>query len=203
MAQRCYTKTATVTKDGVKVIAHVWNDPGKEGKPRKALVSTMGTSLSDNPAERPRKCKSEEMGVWETVVKYIKRTRLVRHYFRWTGAIDHHNCKQMDGLRMELTHEFQVWWKRIFTSFLAVVIVDAMACFELEQGEVDQLDFYEALAKEMIWNKLEGAPASTEPKSTGAASVVSSGRRAIIAVSGRGRRLELLRRTVMLMTTNL
>ena len=164
MAECGNTVTVTATKDGVKVIAHVWNDPGKEGKPRKALVSTMGTTLPDVPAELLRERKSEEMGVWETVIKYIKRTRLVRHYFRWAGAIDRHNHKRMDGLRMELTHEFSVWWKHIFTLFLTVIIIDAFACFVLEQGEMDQLDFYEELAKEMIWNKLEGAPAPLAKK---------------------------------------
>ena len=167
MAERGDTMTATATKDGVKIIAHVWNDPGKEGKPRKALVSTMGTTLEADPAVRPRKRKSDLMGVWETVMKSVKRTALVKHYFKWAGAIDRHNRKRMDGLRMELTHEFKVWWKRIFTSFLAVIIVDALAAFVMEQGEVDQLEFYEELAKEMIWNDLEGVPVKEKPRKYG------------------------------------
>jgi hypothetical protein len=38
---------------------------------------------------------------------------LVKWYFDHAGAIDRHNRKRMDGWRLELTHEFKVWWKRI------------------------------------------------------------------------------------------
>ena len=95
------------------------------------------------------------MGVWSTVSKFIKRTKLVKHYFDWAGAINLHNRKRMDGLRLELCLEFKVWWKRIITSFLAVIIVNAYCCFYLEHGEMDQLQFYNELALEMIHNDFD------------------------------------------------
>ena len=94
-------------------------------------------------------------------------TRLVKHYFTSAGAIDRHNSKRMDGLRLELAHEFKTWWKRVFTSFLGVIVVDALAAFVLEQGEIDQMLFYEQLAMEMIWNDLDGAPERFLPKKRG------------------------------------
>ena len=95
----------------------------------------------------------------------IKRTMLVKHYFDWAGAIDRHNRKRMDGLRHELTHEVKVWWKRIVTSFLAVIIVDAYCAFCMEHSEYDQLTFYNELAQEMIFNDFDGAPAPDQHKS--------------------------------------
>ncbi len=39
--------STVLVKSGVQMMAHVWNDPGKPGKPRKALISepTCGTTL--------------------------------------------------------------------------------------------------------------------------------------------------------------
>ena len=102
MAARSDTKTAMTVKDDVTVIAHVWNDPGKPGKPRKILVSTIGTTLDADPVERPRKKKDEETGLWTNVSKFIKGSALIKHYFDWAGAIDRHNCKRMDGLWFEI-----------------------------------------------------------------------------------------------------
>ena len=146
-------------KDDVTVIAHVWNDPGKPGKPRKILVSTIGTMLDADPVELLHKKKDEETGLWTNVSKFIKQSALIKHYFDWAGAIDRHNRKRMDGLQFELTHEFKVWWKRILLSFIAVIIVDAFCCFVMEHGDTDQLQFYKDLAEEMINNRLDGAPA--------------------------------------------
>ena len=167
MTERGETKTAVAVKNGVQMVAHTWNDPGKPGKPRKALISTMGSTVEVDPAQRPRKRKSEAMGVWETVYRLVKRTKLVKHYFTYAGLIDRHNRKRMDGLRLELTHEFKIWWKRVFTSFLGVIIVDALAAFILEQGDIDQLQFYEELAAELIWNSWEGAPPRDAPRASG------------------------------------
>ena len=64
----------------------------------------------------------------------------------------------MDGLRFEITHEFKVWWKRILSSFIAVIIVDAFCCFVMEHGDTDQLQFCQDLAEEMIHNSLDCAP---------------------------------------------
>ncbi len=36
------TKTAVAVKNSVEMMAHVWNDPGKPGKPLKAMISTLG-----------------------------------------------------------------------------------------------------------------------------------------------------------------
>ena len=72
MAARRDTKTATTVKEDVTVIAHVWNDPGKPGKPCKILVSTIETTLDADPVERPRKKKDEEKDLWTNVLKFIK-----------------------------------------------------------------------------------------------------------------------------------
>ena len=67
---------------------------------------------------------------------------LVKWYFNHAGAIDRHNSKRMDGLRLELTHEFKTWWKRIWMSFLAVIIVNVFCCFRMDNPDAEQLDFY-------------------------------------------------------------
>ena len=157
MAERGDTATFTATKDRVTMIAHVWNDPGKPKKPRKALISTFGTTLEADPVERPRKRRRED-GTWEDYIKTVKRTKLVKTYFKYAGAIDRHNRVRMDGVRMERTLEFKRWWCRVVSSVLGIIATDAF--YAMRMGDPDlQLDaFMERLASEMIWNTFDGAP---------------------------------------------
>ena len=157
MAERGDTATFTATKDRVTMIAHVWNDPGKEGKPRKSLISTFGTTLPAEPVRRPRKRKRAD-GTWEDWFREVKRTELVSTYFTYAGAIDRHNRVRMDGVRMERTLEFKSWHNRVISSVLGIIATDAFYAMRMEQGDLELDVFMEKLASEMIFNQLPGRP---------------------------------------------
>jgi hypothetical protein len=160
MAERGDTATFTATRDRVHMIAHVWNDPGKPGKPRKALISTFGTTLPAEPVERPRKRKHED-GTWENWIRCVKRTELVKTYFTYAGAIDRHNRIRMDGVRMERTLEYKHWHNRVISSILGIIATDAFLAMRHEHpGNADLVldEFMEKLSSQLIWNKLEGCP---------------------------------------------
>jgi hypothetical protein len=158
MSQRGDTATFTATRNGVTMLAHVWNDPGKPGKARKALISTFGTSTPAEPSMRRRKRKRDD-GTWEDYFKSVPRSELVKTYFTYAGAIDRHNRVRMDGIRMERTLEFKEWHRRVITSLLGLIATDAFYALRLEQGDDLELeDFMENLAKSMIFNHLPGCP---------------------------------------------
>jgi len=157
MGERGDTKTATAVKDGVEMIAHVWNDPGKVGKPRKALISACGTTIEAPAVERPRKRKNPDTGLWEDWTRKVKRTALVKHYFDHAGVIDHANRLRMDGGRMERTVETKKWDRRVFSSFLSVVICNAYMGYSMDNEKPEQHEFNVWLARELIFNKKRGA----------------------------------------------
>ena len=166
MAQRGDTATFTASKDQVSMVAHVWNDPGKPGKARKALICTCGTTLPADPSVRPRKRKLDD-GSWETYFKEIPRTKIVETYFTYAGAIDRHNRVRMDGIRMERVLEFKVWSRRVVSSILGIIATDAYYAYKYENEDDVALDvFMEELAKEMIWNTLHGCPDGANPPQT-------------------------------------
>lgn len=156
-AFRGETKTFTATVDGHDIIAHVWNDPGKPGKPRKALITTCGTSTLTDPVQRPRKRRLED-GTWETFYREIPRTNIVAHYFTWAGAIDRGNRQRMDDLRMEVTLEFKRWWLRVNTSFLAVIIVDTINAWQFFEAPGSFRTLVTYLCQQMVNNNLRGCP---------------------------------------------
>ena len=157
MAERGDTATFSATKDRVTMLAHVWNDPGKPGKPRKCLVSTFGTTLDAEPIERPRKRKRED-GTWEDWKRSVKCTQLVRTYFKYAGAIDRHNRVRMDGIRMERTLEFKTWWCRVISSILGIIATDAFYAMRIDDADLQLDSFMELLASQMIFNTLDGSP---------------------------------------------
>ena len=158
MTVRGETKTVLAEVEGVKVIGHVWNDPGKPGKARKALIATHGSTIPADEARRPRKRKMAD-GSWETWYRIIPRTEIVKHYFQWAGAIDRANRQRMDDLRMEHTLEFKRWWLRVNTSFLAVIITDTINAWKFfEQPDIDFRSGVEMLVVQMINNNLRGCP---------------------------------------------
>ena len=165
MGARGDTKTYLAVKDGVQMIAHVWNDPGKVGKPRKSIVSTCGTTSAGAPALRQRKRQTED-GTWEDWMRSVPRSKLVEHYFTWAGAIDRHNRQRMDGLRIEHTLEFRRWWLRCNTSFIGVIVVDAVNAYNFEHEAMVDGDAYVQLAQEMIFNTFRGAPDTNTPVKT-------------------------------------
>jgi hypothetical protein len=161
MTARGQTRTAVAIKQGVQMMAHTWNDPGKVGKPRKNLISTCCSTGAAPEASRPRKRQRDD-GAWEDWFRLVPRTNVVKHYFDWAGAIDRHNRQRMDGLRIEHTLEFHRWWLRVFTSFLGVIVVDTVNAWNLEQEAMSDHDAYEQLAFQLINNRLRGAPESVE-----------------------------------------
>jgi len=157
MQWRGQTATFTAQKDGVGLIAHVWNDPGKPGKPRKTFISTYGLTSAVADAKRPRKRKRAD-GTWEQYFLSVPRTQIVKDYMTHAGCIDRHNRVRMDGIRLERTMEFKTWHLRCLTSLLGFVATDAFYAMRLEQGPVELDEFMEALTESLIFNMYPGRP---------------------------------------------
>ena len=160
MQTRGQTATFTAQKDGVGLIAHVWNDPGKPGKKRKTFISTYGTSTSVADAKRPRKRRTGD-GTWEQYYLQVPRTQIVKDYMTYAGCIDRHNRVRMDGIRLERTMEFKQWHLRCLTSLLGFVATDAFYAMRLEQGPLELDEFMESLTESLIFNMYPGRPETT------------------------------------------
>ncbi len=69
--------------------------------------------------------KEEEQGDWEWEVfeKFVKRPKLVQHYFLHAGSIDHPNRYRMDGLCIKCMIEFKMWHKHLLSSIIGIIMV--------------------------------------------------------------------------------
>lgn len=152
------TGTLTAVKDGVELIAHVWADPNKPGKPHKQLISTWGTTLPADPALRTRYRMDPETGLWQSYKKSIPRTVIVEQYFKYCGAIDRANRVRQDGFRLEKNFEVKNWENRVITSLWGFVAANAFTGHRMEGCKEDQAEWQEGLAYEMLTNELDGCP---------------------------------------------
>jgi len=118
------------------------------------------------PAKRPRKMQNPD-GTWSDTYRVVPRSKLVEHYFSYAGAINRHNRQRMDSLRIEHTLEFKQWWLRCNTSFIGVVVVDAVNAWNFEQEFLPDAEAYAKLATELIWNGARGAPSTKTPAKYG------------------------------------
>ena len=162
MENRGDVLTFTAQSEGVQLLAQVWNDPGKPGKPRKCMVSTFGTSLAADPVQRPRK-KQLQDGTWEDYYKSVPRTELIKTYFDHAGAIDRHNRVRMAGVRLERVVKTKSWWRRVMWSVMGIIITDAFYAMKLEGTDYELHDFMEELCEQMIWNNLPGNELPPDP----------------------------------------
>jgi len=153
--------TITVERlDGeVPIYGHAWADPNKPGKPHKLLVATCGSTLPADPAKRLRYKIDTETGEVESYLKEIPRTMVVKLYYDWAGAIDRFNRIRQWGVRMERGIGTQSWQRRMMYSLWGYVVANAYLAYQLEGGEASLKDFVLGLAKQLLTNTFDGAPA--------------------------------------------
>lgn len=169
MGDRGSSATCLTAKDGVSLIGHVWKDWGKNGKDRKAFISTCGTSLPGKPAVRPRTDINEETRQVTPVELVIPRTNIVETYFDHAGAIDRFNHARQDGFRLERNILVQTWDRRMIFSLLGYVGANAFFAYQLEGGDKSLSEFIEKLCIELGENELEGSLSQNDISTRGGA----------------------------------
>jgi len=153
------TRTLTATVDGVRVMAHVWNDQGKTptgkltGK-RKMIVSTHGSTAAREPRRRKR-YKNIADGTHSTYTKEVPRSKLVQDYFDAAPAIDVHKHYRQSGLALEEARGTKTWrcWVRAFTDVLGIVHTNSyLAYFQFHPNGKNRTfaDFTHDLAYELL-----------------------------------------------------
>jgi hypothetical protein len=152
MTFRGETIVVTAVKTGVQLMAIVWNEPGKENKPRKLFISSWGTSLAAAPILRLRYNKIAETGIMEPYYREIPIVNVTRAYFDNAGAVDHFNRTRQDGIRIERNVEFKQWDKRVLSSFFGFVGANAYHAYRGEGGLEGVSDFMEGLTLELLQN---------------------------------------------------
>jgi hypothetical protein len=147
-SRRGDTVTLTAVKDGCRIIAHGWNEPGKEGKPRKALVSTCGVTTAADPSRRKRSILNPQTGVMEDRVMEVPQTSLVRDYFNGAQGIDVFNHQRQGGLHLEGLNTRDCWF-RVFEAMLGTIETssfNAYRYFEAGKEGVEHPEFTDELA---------------------------------------------------------
>lgn len=139
--------------DGVKLLATVWNDPNKPGKPRKYLVSKCGSTARGKDCEQPRKKVNTLTGGMDDVTLVVPRSKVVEHYFTHAGAIDRANHVRQDGFQMERNVEVKDWERCAWISLLGFVAADAYAAWKLMGHQEDETTFMKKLCYELINNE--------------------------------------------------
>ena len=166
IAARGDTLTLSAVKDRTELIAHVWNDPGKPDKPRKALIATCGHTGLVDPSCRRRYRNDPETGQTTAYVKEVPRTDIVKTYFSYAGAIDRFNRGRQDGFRLERNVEVKNWENRMLTSLLGYVGTNAFLAAKLEGKATDLNGFMHDLALQLLTNGYEGSKFAAAKKKT-------------------------------------
>ena len=95
----------------------------------------------------------------EKVELLVQQPKATEVYYSVCSKIDRHNRNRQDTLRMERKVETRLWWKRVGTSLLSMVIVDTWLAYSqciLQGDEVESQDeFYGYLAEELIDNSYD------------------------------------------------
>jgi hypothetical protein len=150
-AKRGDSITLTATKAGYKLIAHCWNEPGKEGKPKKALISTCGVTTAVEADKRTRWILNPATAEMDPKILEVPKTDLLRRYFEGAKGIDVFNHCRQGGLRLEALKTKDCWF-RVFQCMIGTVetsAFNAMRHFEQDKQAMDHSVFTEELAMEL------------------------------------------------------
>ena len=142
----------SVNEHGRKLIAHVWNEPGKASanvnKMMKMFISTFGTSLPAAPWKRLQKI-CNDAGQIQGVFMDVPKSNIVNFYFEAANSIDIHNHYCQYLLRLEEIWQTKDWWVRIFQTVLGMIVVNSFLAFVLfseNESKPTLKEFVNALA---------------------------------------------------------
>ncbi len=91
----------TALKDWTRLTAVGWNEPGKQDKPRKVLISTCGVTVAAEPRKSQRWILNTEQGQMEDLAKAmeIPCLCLTAAYFSSAPGIDVFNHARQGGFQ--------------------------------------------------------------------------------------------------------
>jgi hypothetical protein len=147
-AKRGDTVSLTATKQGVKLIAHGWNEPGKKDKPKKALISTCGVTIPVEADQRTRWILNPITAEMEAKILEVPKTALLQEYFQGAKGIDVFNHGRQGGLRIEALRTKDCWF-RVFQCMVGTIetsAFNAMRYFEPGCKDLEHGTFTERLA---------------------------------------------------------
>ena len=110
--------------DSFCAIAIMWID-----KNRQFFVGNAEPATAEEPLYRVRwhqvaeQSDNLEPELVETVLNMIV---IIEAYYSASGAIDRHNKKRQDNIEIERKTRTKDWWKRVNTSILGMILVEAM-----------------------------------------------------------------------------
>ncbi len=163
------------------IYACCWND-----RKAKCIVSNCGDSTRGTPSSRRRHriVDNEESGERETVRynKVVERPQMIELFFNNFNIIDVHDHFRQGSLAIEKSWKTQSWWHRVFSTVIAMCIVDAYLMYRYESESVDHskpkildfADFRSRLAYQMIHQDNPSTPTTRSKATSPIQTVVST-----------------------------
>ncbi len=156
--ERGESVTLTTTVDGVKLLAHKWQD-----KKAKTWIATCGTTTpgSDAVKKRSRIEIEDDDEITISYEKRVPRTKLAEQYFNVSHdhKIDVHNHYRQGGIALEEIKTNSWRWRLLFTVF-GIIETDAYLayCLTLKRKGMEPVShsaFTQGLAAQLMTNTID------------------------------------------------
>jgi hypothetical protein len=155
-------RLSMVCKDAnsnVTMMAAVWMD-----RERRYFISTTSTTLDGSVYNRSRWRQTEEGP--QRVELEVPQPKFAEIYYSAASAIDRHNRCRQDDLMLERKIRTHDWSFRVNLSLLGICAVDAWLLYSNGRGDyphINQREFYERLAQELIDNSFDSLRTRERP----------------------------------------
>jgi hypothetical protein len=128
----------------------------------KYIIATTGCMMPAAPqmVRRHKRVQGQD-GRWQTEIKQKETARpdVVRELFEYFSTIDIHDHHRQGVLALEVAWKTTIWWWRLFSTVLGIIVVDAYFIFRYEmqrltlrECQITLLEFLNMLAKDLIRN---------------------------------------------------
>ena len=127
----------------------------------KMFIGTTSCTTPGAAHEVQRTRRVAENGVWvnESTTRSTARPKLVEDLFKYFSAIDFHDRMRQGYLQLEVKWRTNCWWKRLYSTLLGMITVDAYFIYQMEykrfnndsdEDSMTFFDFVDALAYQLI-----------------------------------------------------
>jgi hypothetical protein len=105
-----------------------------KSKMLKMFIGTTSTTLPGPPlvVQRTKIDVIDNIRQRVHINKSTERPKLVHDLFEHFSTIDHHDHLRQGNLQMEIFWKTKVWWRRLFTTLLAMVLTDCYLAYSYE-----------------------------------------------------------------------
>lgn len=174
----------TATVDDTTLLGLVYCD-----RDRRYFISTCSNAGSGDPVRRlrlqqVRPVESNEDP--ERVSITMNQPRVAQIYYSACGTIDQHNRGRQSTLNLEKKMQTKCWHKRVNTSILGMIIIDAFRLHSMCTGaKMTQQEFTRGLIRELVENKFAFG-VTTRPSTASRVSVDVASLASTTGSAGRG-----------------